>query len=177
MRRPVFKSAPPALGAAWLRSGLRPGSARGWRSAAVPVLCLAGLVVAGYLSYVETTARPAVCGPVGDCNAVQQSAYAKLFGILPVGVLGVLGYVVILALWAWLLRAPEETRSRFGLALPAVVMFGVAFSAYLTFLELFVISAVCLWCLSSALLMVALLWAVYLGWAARPSTGSGEPTA
>ncbi len=163
------------VGGHWARSGVRLCSASGWRRWVVPGLCLAGLAVASYLGYVETTARQAVCGPVGDCNAVQQSAYAKLFGILPIGVLGILGYVAILALWAWQWRSSVARVRRFGFLLPAVVMFGVGFSAYLTFLEVFVIRAVCLWCLSSAVLMAALLWAVYLGWANRLAVPAGEP--
>lgn len=54
-----------------------------------------------YMAYVETQAVEAVCGPVGDCNAVQNNSYAKLFGVLPVGVLGVVGYAAILAAWFW----------------------------------------------------------------------------
>ncbi len=48
--------------------------------------------------YVETTGATAVCGPVGDCNTVQESRYALLFGFLPVAVLGVIGYIAILGL-------------------------------------------------------------------------------
>jgi len=65
----------------------------------IPVLCLVGFFVAGYLAYVETAQVSAVCGPVGDCNTVQQSEYARLFGILPIGVLGLAGYVMILLAW------------------------------------------------------------------------------
>ena len=68
----------------------------GWM---IPILCLIGLGVAGYLAYVETTQVQAVCGPVGDCNTVQQSEYARLFGILPIGILGLAGYVTILLAW------------------------------------------------------------------------------
>jgi uncharacterized membrane protein/thiol-disulfide isomerase/thioredoxin len=68
----------------------------GW---AIPILCLVGFAVAGYLAYVETAQVDAVCGPVGDCNTVQQSEYAHLFGILPIGVLGLFGYVAILLAW------------------------------------------------------------------------------
>ena len=65
----------------------------------IPILCLIGFGVAGYLAYVETTQVEAVCGPVGDCNTVQQSEYARLFGILPIGVLGLFGYVAIFISW------------------------------------------------------------------------------
>ena len=47
---------------------------------AVPLLCVAGIVVASYLGFVEPTSSKAVCGPVGDCNTVQESEYALLFG-------------------------------------------------------------------------------------------------
>ncbi|MDX9954209.1 MAG: vitamin K epoxide reductase family protein, partial [Anaerolineae bacterium] len=69
-----------------------------WRQA-VPPLVILGLIVAGYLAYVETQQVTAVCGPVGDCNAVQQSDYALLFGFLPIAVLGLSGYIAIGAAW------------------------------------------------------------------------------
>ena len=49
----------------------------GWRGWAMAALCLAGLGVSFYMAFVETTHVEAICGPVGDCNAVQQSAYAR----------------------------------------------------------------------------------------------------
>lgn len=55
--------------------------------------------IAGYLAYVEATQSTAVCGPVGDCNTAQQSEYARLFGVLPIGVIGVVGYLAILFSW------------------------------------------------------------------------------
>ena len=65
----------------------------------IPILSVIGLGVAGYLAYVEFTQVEAVCGPVGNCNTVQQSAYATLFGVIPIGFLGILGYLAILILW------------------------------------------------------------------------------
>ena len=61
----------------------------GWQAWLVPILAAVGLGIASYLASVETTSAAAVCGPVGDCNAVQQSAYARLFGAIPIGVLGI----------------------------------------------------------------------------------------
>ncbi len=124
---------------------------------AVPLLSLIGLGVAGYLAYVETQQVQAVCGPVGDCNSVQQSEYARLFGLLPIGVLGVIGYLAILATWA-IHRFNAEPLGRWaGLAAWAMAAGGVLFSIYLTFLEPFVIGASCAWCLSSAVIMTLLL--------------------
>jgi len=128
-----------------------------WRDWVIPLLVLAGLCVAGYLAYVETTATPAICGPVGDCNAVQSSPYAKLFGVLPIGVLGVAGYMAILGAWLWSRFGNGRLSELASLALFGVTLFGVAFSLYLTFLEPFVIGAVCAWCLTSAVIMTALL--------------------
>ncbi|NQV07201.1 vitamin K epoxide reductase [bacterium] len=76
---------------------------RGWKPPAtlywlVPVLIGVGLAVAAYLAYIEGSGSDAVCGPVGDCNAVQQSEYAKLFGI-PIGVIGIIGYALMAVTW------------------------------------------------------------------------------
>jgi uncharacterized membrane protein len=127
-------------------------------STLIPILAVIGLGVAGYLAYVESMQVTAICGPVGDCNTVQQSTYARLFGWLPIGVLGVFGYVGILTMWAagrffhgWL---SEWAR----LALFGVTLCGTLFSIYLTFLEPFVIGATCAWCLTSAVIMTTLLW-------------------
>jgi uncharacterized membrane protein len=124
---------------------------------AIPVLAAAGAAIAAYLTYVETRGVLAVCGPVGDCNAVQQSPYANVFGVVPVGALGLAGYALILALWLAARRAPP----RVGwvlVALFAVAYTGTAFSAYLTFLEPFVIGATCMWCLTSSVIITLLLW-------------------
>jgi len=122
----------------------------------IPVLSLVGIGIAGYLAYVEVNQVEAVCGPVGNCNTVQQSAYATLFGILPVGVLGVLGYIAIIITWlAQSLDLPQYKR-HINLAFWLITLFGTLFSIYLTFLEPFVIGATCMWCLTSAVIMTIL---------------------
>ena len=134
-----------------------PQTASTWRWL-FPVLSLIGLGVASYLAFVETAQVEAVCGPVGDCNAVQQSQYAKLFGIFPIGVIGVVGYVLIFLSWV-LGRTGSRPWSDFAsLAILGMTTFGILFSIYLTFLEPFVIGATCAWCLSSAVIMTALFW-------------------
>ncbi len=125
----------------------------------VPMVCLIGLGVAGYLAYIEVFRVEAFCGPVGDCNTVQQSQYARLFGILPIGVLGGFGYAAILAAWTVSKTARGRWAALADLAVFALATFGFLFSIYLTFLEPFVIGASCLWCLSSAVLMTALFGA------------------
>jgi len=122
----------------------------------IPILILAGLGIAAYLSHVEVSKVEAVCGPVGDCNTVNQSKYAQLFGILPIGVLGMLGFLAILAAWALRRWGPGRLPAWAAIAIMGMTGFGTLFSIYLTFLEPFVIGATCLWCLSSAVIMTVL---------------------
>lgn len=130
-------------------------------------LLIVALLVASYLSYVEVTQTEAVCGAVGDCNAVQQSSYALIFGFLPVAVFGLLGDIAILATYVytyWIKKGPYIEKIpalTFGLAL-----FGLLFSIYLTYLEPFVIGATCMWCLTSAVCVALLtLLSAGPGWA------------
>lgn len=128
-----------------------------WMDILTPVLSVIGLGVALYLTYVETQSVEAICGPVGDCNAVQNSPYATLFGWLPVGVLGAIGYVGILAAWLLGRLIPGPVRTYTPAAIFAMALFGTIFSVYLTYLELLVIRAVCIWCLSSAIIIGLIL--------------------
>jgi uncharacterized membrane protein len=123
----------------------------------IPALSLLGMFVAAYLAYVETAQVSAVCGPVGDCNIVQQSEYARLFGILPIGVLGLAGYVMILLAWLGARFGRNGIENLGMLALLGMTMAGTLFSIYLTFLEPFVIGATCAWCLTSAVVMTVLM--------------------
>ena len=132
-------------------------SLKGRRNFAIPALCLMGFFVAGYLAYVETNQVTAVCGPVGDCNTVQQSEYARLFGLLPIGVLGLLGYTAIIIAWLVARYASGHQAHRAAIILFLMTVFGTLFSIYLTFLEPFVIGATCVWCLTSAVLMTVLM--------------------
>lgn len=125
----------------------------------IPVISVLGLGVALYLSYVELFQADAVCGPVGNCNAVQNSPYAYLFGVIPVGVMGALGYIAILLGWWLANHGPETLQRQASLAIWGMAWVGMIFSIYLTFLEPFVIGATCMWCLTSAILMTLLLWA------------------
>jgi len=140
-----------------LRSPRLPVPQGRWADRVWPWLALIGLVVAAYLAYVETQSVEAMCGPVGDCNAVQTSPYARLFGVLPLGVLGVLAYLLILAAWAVESRATGRVAAVAGLTGFGIALFGTIFSLYLTFLEAFIIRAVCLWCLASAVTITLIL--------------------
>jgi uncharacterized membrane protein len=112
-------------------------------------LALAGIAVAGYLTWVHYADLEALCvGGGGGCERVQSSDYAELAGI-PVALIGLVGYLAIAAAtWA----RGEVAR----MAAALLALSGAGFSAYLTYLELFEIEAICQWCVVSALLMAAL---------------------
>jgi uncharacterized membrane protein len=124
----------------------------------VPLLALIGAGVASYLAYIEATGVIAVCGPVGDCNTVNQSDYARLFGMLPIGALGLMGYVALALAWAASRYASESVALWSRVSLLVMAVGGTLFSIYLTFLEPFVIGATCAWCLTSSIIMTALMW-------------------
>jgi uncharacterized membrane protein len=107
-----------------------------------------------YLAYVEISQVEAVCGPVGHCNLVQSSAYARILGI-PVAVLGMVNFVAIIALWAGQRVEPLARLS--AVALLGLILFGTFFSIYLTLVEIFFIQAVCAWCLSSAVITTVVM--------------------
>jgi uncharacterized membrane protein len=130
-----------------------------WVEWLFPVLSVAGIGVAIYLTFIETTKAQAICGPVGDCNAVQNSAYSVIFGVIPVGVVGLLGYLAIMAAWLWRHYRSDDLADYVPAALLGMTFFGTAFSIYLTYLEIFVIKAVCIWCISSAWIMAILMLA------------------
>lgn len=131
----------------------KPGPVSIW----VPILSLIGIVVAGYLSYIAASGHEATCGPVGDCNTVAQSEYSALLLGIPNGYIGVAGYIVIVAGWL-IARYTQPGTARWArLALFGASLVGTLFSLYLTFLEPFVIGASCAWCLTSAVLITAIM--------------------
>jgi uncharacterized membrane protein len=123
---------------------------------AIFALALVGLCVAAYLTYVHYEDIKPVCGLGGDCQKVQTSQWSKVGGV-PVALLGLIGYALILAS---LLARGEAGR----VAGAFLALIGFAFSAYLTYRELFSIDAICPWCVVSACLMtlLAVLTAVRL---------------
>jgi len=143
------------------------------------VITLLGVAVAGYLTYIHYAGIRPLCGKNGgSCEIVQTSEYSKLAGV-PVALIGLLGYVAILAS----LLVPENETSR--LATVAFTVVGFGFSAYLTYREQFSIHRICEWCVSSAVLVTVLMclaiWRFLRGDAprlgvSRPAdTGGPEP--
>ena len=114
------------------------------------LLALAGTAISGYLSVVRVTGGNAVCDPSHGCDVVAASPYATILGI-PVAYLGLAFAITLIVLTAiWWLRA--DRRALQGAY--ALLLLGTLFVAYLTFLELFVIKAVCIWCAAFAVSIV-----------------------
>lgn len=115
---------------------------------ALGLVAAAGVGVAGYLTWVHYDGTAPVClAGGGGCERVQTSPYAVL-GPLPVAAWGLGFYLCVLS--AASARGEIARWSGLGLGL-----IGVGVSAYLTYLELFVIEAICQWCVASALLSIA----------------------
>jgi len=127
---------------------------------AIAVLALAGFFVALYLWLYKIGAAGALTCGAGGCETVQASRWAELLGI-PVAFYGVVGYAVLLAVALVGLQPVWLGRRGPTLLLAALATAGTAFSAWLTYLELFVIHAICRWCVASAAIML-LIWLVSL---------------
>ncbi len=125
---------------------------------AIALIAALGLAVALYLTATKLSGGLPVCGPVKGCEDVARSEYSSILG-LPVAAFGALFSAVIVVLGlVWAARADRRALlGAYGLGL-----FGVLFVAYLTYLELFVIHAVCAWCVAYGLTVVA-GWLVALG--------------
>jgi uncharacterized membrane protein len=109
------------------------------------------------LAYALGITGSVVCG-LGDCERVQSSHYAHI-GPIPVAAFGVVGFLALMIVSLRGLQ-PSSARSRLiPLTLLGGGIMGVGFSAYLTYLEAFVIQAWCQWCVSSAVIMVLALLA------------------
>jgi uncharacterized membrane protein len=119
---------------------------------AAGAVALAGFGIAAYLTWVHYDEGALVCVAGGGCETVQQSGYAEIAGI-PVALLGLVSYAIMLGL-----VVRDTPYARLGAAMLAFV--GLAFSVYLVVVQLFVIDAVCVWCLANDVLVAPALAAL-----------------
>jgi uncharacterized membrane protein len=129
-------------------------------------LGLAGVGIAGYLTYVHYAGLHPICGISHGCETVQTSRYASLLRV-PVALLGLITYILILAS----LRIRGERALLGGYALTLIAFL---FSSYLTYREVFTIHAICTWCVSSAIVFTLL---AILGAVRVLRVDAGEPMA
>lgn len=118
-----------------------------------------GFIDAAYLSWLKIFGGTAACAGIGDCETVNNSVYAEIGGV-PVAVLGAGAYLVIVAILWMMIRSPKSSEN-LTLAFFGITLVGVLYSAYLTYLELAVLHAVCPFCVTSAVAMT-LLWGISL---------------
>jgi uncharacterized membrane protein len=125
------------------------------------LLSLAGLFISAYL-YLYKVGRIGglACGS-GDCETVQMSRWSQIGGV-EVALIGVLGYAALLALSLTSLQPALVPRRWPATLLVAFAGIGVLFTVYLTYLELFVINAICRWCVASGAIITAILAAAVL---------------
>jgi uncharacterized membrane protein len=126
----------------------------------IALLALVGFFVALYLwLHALGVGGPLKCG-TGGCDTVQTSRWAVFLG-LPVAFYGVVGYFAILVVAIVALRPAALLQRGWNLLLVALASGGVLFTAYLTYIELFVLHAICRWCVGSAVIITA-IWVVSL---------------
>lgn len=117
-------------------------------------LSIVGLLDAAYLTYVKVV-EDGVCAVSGGCQIVNTSQYASLWGI-PIAAIGGAAYLVMLVVLLL------EERSDFfalnsGLIIFGLSLVGVLYSIYLTYLEIYIIRAICPFCVISAVVLLAML--------------------
>ncbi len=125
------------------------GPAEGTLRGVATFLATIGIAIATYIAIVESGGDSPVClGGGHGCETVAKSSYSHLLGV-NVAVFGIVGYVLLLVA-----AVARGDGARMGGFVISLVGFG--YSVYLTYLELFVIDAVCQWCVGSAVLMTIL---------------------
>jgi uncharacterized membrane protein len=120
------------------------------------LLSLAGLLISAYLYLYKIGKIGGLACGAGGCEAVQLSRWSQVAGV-DVALIGILGYAGLLVLSLAALQPARANNRRPATLLATLAAIGVLFTAYLTYLELFVIHAICRWCAASGLIIVAIL--------------------
>ena len=127
------------------------------------LIALVGLFVALYLTLYKVGVIGELACSIGSCEAVQTSRWSTFLG-LPVAAWGLAFYASVLAVALTGLMERYEDSRPLALGMLALTAWGALFSLWLTYLELFVIRAICQWCVISAVLAVGLTVVSYLDW-------------
>lgn len=132
----------------------------------IALLALVGCFVALYLWLHALGYGGAIrCGGSGGCEEVQTSQWATFLG-MPVAFYGVVGYFALLVVAVAALRPAAIADRGWDTMLAAIASIGFLFTVYLTYLELFVIHAICRWCVGSAVIMTAIWIVAVAAWVA-----------
>jgi uncharacterized membrane protein len=117
----------------------------------IALLALVGACIAVYLTLYKFGIIGTLSCSIGSCEQVNTSKWSRLMGA-PVALWGVGYYLTVLAVAVAGTQPQLADSRRIGTVLLALSTTGVVFSAYLTALELFVIHAICMWCVISAVI-------------------------
>lgn len=121
----------------------------------VAALALAGIFISLYLTLYKLGVIGELSCTLGSCETVNTSRWSVFLG-LPVAAWGLLFYIDVFGV-ALLGTLPRwENEPVISLVLVAEAAIGVLFSAWLTYLELAVIHAICIWCVTSAVIVLAI---------------------
>ena len=126
---------------------------RYWTQAGLAVL---GLLVSLYLTWIKVSGGSAYCAGVGDCDTVQSSVYSEMFG-LPIALFGAGFYAIVLILTMVRRRVTRKQAEYALLGQLTLVLAGTLYSGYLTYIELYVLEAICPYCVVSAIIVTLLL--------------------
>ena len=139
------------------------------------LIALVGLFVALYLTLYKVGVIGELACSIGSCEAVQTSRWSTFLG-LPVAAWGLAFYASVLAIALTGLTERYEDSRPLALGMLALTAWGALFSLWLTYVELFVIRAICQWCVISALLAVGLTVVSYLDWRELRAWETAEKT-
>lgn len=130
------------------------------------VLALCGTLLAAYLTLHHFGVIGTLACGTGDCELVQSSRWAAVLGV-PVALWGLLYYVTVFGVALLGTHERFADDSRVSLTLLALTGWGVLFTAWLIYLELFRIHAICRWCMGSAAIVAVLFLAAVLDYRAH----------
>ena len=117
----------------------------------IALLALVGVLISVYMSAYHFGWLGSIACGTGGCETVQNSPWANFAGV-PVPIIGLIGYGLLMVLSVLGIQDRFEDDRRIPLLLTIGAVIGLAFSAYLTYLEASVIHAWCRWCIVSAIL-------------------------
>lgn len=123
-----------------------------WLRGSLVALTIIGLLVSIYMTIYKFTNNNAMCLGSGDCGTVNASRYAEVNGI-PVALIGVLGYAAILALLYFETHGPGFLRKNSALLVFGLALTGFLFTAWLIYVEVVLIKALCPFCVTSQIAM------------------------
>jgi uncharacterized membrane protein len=121
----------------------------------IPILAVAGLGIASYLTYVHYMVIEPICAFNMECDEVLSSSYATIWGV-PLGLFGALMYAILAIFGLLLWRKDSAWEHLVALGTYGVALAGIVFTFYLYYLEIFILHAFCFWCVMSSIVLLCI---------------------